>query len=93
MNVSGLGQHAAIQVANAGESAVADRARRAAERPAPGVTVGVTDGSSGDDDVLKGIDPAALERALSGNDPLDRLLDKSFGSEGLVAPEMPAFES
>lgn len=93
MNVSGLGQHAATQVANAGNSAVVDCAWRAAERPTPGVTVGVTAGSTGDDDVLKGIDAAALERALSGNDPLDRLLDRAFKSEGLVAPEMPAFES
>lgn len=92
MNVSALGQHAAIQVLNAAEPVVAERAPRTGDG-LRAVSVGVSASPSGDDEELKGIDPAALERALSGNEPLDRLLDRAFKSEGLVAPEMPASEA
>ena len=90
MNVTGIGRNIGGVAPAAAESVAAKRPSPVAETPR-GLTVGTALGASEEDEILRGIDLPALEGALSGNEPLDRLIDRAFGSEGLAAPAMPPF--
>lgn len=90
MNVTGMGRSNGGLAPVVAESVTAKCPSPVAETPR-GLTVGKAFGASEEDEILRGIDSVALEGALSGTEPLDRLVDRAFKSEGLAALAMPHF--